>query len=207
MEIILIILSVLALIFAYILFIPISISVDINIEEKVSTISGIRAFPFEHKFTPGKPKRLRQSKKERPSKNKETERLSQVDSQINGKKLDYSRISLVDIGVFFETISELFRFLGRLFRIPDYNLSAELTGGFPEPDNTGQLYGFYQALRPVFPGGVSVEFQPDFLSERIEGRVNLRLIMRLFNLLKEILIFIFRLPIIRLIKIYRKIKV
>jgi len=192
------------LILTYILFIPVKVYVNLRIDEKVSAISGIKAFPFELHFISGKS----EAKQAKPEEAGKIEPSSLKTPEKKEKKIQLSKLTTVDIGVLLGVVSEFFKFLGRLFKAPDrYFIQAEISGGLSEPNATGELYGAYHVVKAILPGSVMVDYQPDFLSEKIKGTVNFGFVIRLFNVLKEIAVLIFRLPVVRLIKLYRKIKV
>lgn len=198
-----VILAVIVLILAYILFIPVKVDVNMLIDKKMSAVTGIKAFPFEYKFAPGKAF----SRDQKPPKDKKTVSPVRPGAEIKKRRIDSSKLTTVDIGLLFGIVSEFFGFLGRLFKAPDrYFVRAELSGGLSEPDITGELYGAYQAIMAIMPGSIKVDYRPDFISGNISGTVKVGFVVRLINVLKEFVVLIFRLPIIRIIKLYRKIK-
>jgi hypothetical protein len=197
-----IIFSVVFAITAYLLFVPITIRVIVLIDQKISAVSAIKIFPFEYKFVSGKLKKQRKLKVPKPPK---------VDQELPEEigERQKSKIRLLgrsDLPVIFRVITETFKFAGRLIRTPRFFLKAEIAGGASEPDITGELYGAYHAIRPVLPKAISISYNPNFTAEQFTGTVEMGLVIRIFGFLKETLVFIFRLPIIRLIKLYRKLK-
>jgi hypothetical protein len=197
MGILEIILTVLILILAYILLVPITINLNLRIAEKVSAESAIKAFPFRYRFSAEE----YEKKAKKPKQVKTTaEKLSKKEK----RKQDFSKINLRDITLLLETAAEAFRFAGRLLKAPEYYVKAELSGGAAAPDITGEIYGAYQALKPILPRSIAVSYNPDFTAEKFSGTVRCGLVIRIITIVKEFLLFIFRLPIIRLIKLYRK---
>jgi hypothetical protein len=197
MGILTIILTIVILLFAYILLVPITINFDLRIAEKVSAESAIKAFPFRYRFSGGKLKK----KARKPILLKTPIKKP---SQKMKRKRDFSKLNTLDIALILETAGEAFRFVGRLIKAPEYYVKAELSGGVAAPDTTGEIYGAYQALRPILPSSITVSYNPDFTAEKFRGTVRCGLATRIITILKEILLFIFRLPIIKLIKLYRK---
>ena len=200
MLILLIILAVAALVAAYVLFMPITVYANFQIDNMTTTISGIKVFPFEYRFEPGKPgisvKKIPKIKKQKPLKPEKPK-----------AKLEYSKFTRDDLNTILNVFSNVIRLIGRLIKAPDqYFLHAALAGGLSEPDLTGQFFGAVQSIRPVLPNSVTISYNPDFLAEKINGKVNCGVVFRIFRLLLEIVIFILRLPLIKLYKLYKKSK-
>ena len=198
MTIIFIIIGIIALLLsAYILFMPVKLRASIIIDESVSAVSSLTIFPFRYTIHP-KPQKTpgRATKKKREKK----------DGVIKKKPLDISLLNASDGPTIFKIAKEALRLMGRLIQAPDYFLVANITGGAAEPDITGQLYGAYHAIRPNLPAGIQINYVPDFTAERFKGDISVGLAVRIFGILRETIAFIFRLPILRLIKLYRKLK-
>jgi hypothetical protein len=197
-----IIVSVIIALTAYLLFIPITIRLNLLIDQKISVVSAVKIYPFEYKFISGKHKK---SKKPKVSVPKKLEiELSEKPTEKQKSKL--SLLGMSDLALIFGVIAETFKFAGRVIKTPNYFFNAEIAGGASEPDITGELYGAYHAIRPVLPDAISINYSPDFAAEKFTGTVEMGLVIRIIGLLRETLIFIFRLPIIRLFKLYRKLK-
>jgi hypothetical protein len=199
-----IIIGLIATLSAYVLFVPITLRLNIIIDKKVSAVSAVRAFPFERKFVSGKPER--KAKKSKPKNQETKEKLAEEPEEKAEKKFKLSHLSRKDILTVIDLIGEAFRFIGHIVKAPHYYLRAEIAGGATTPDVTGELYGAYQAIKPVLPGSISIIFNPDFNAERFSGTVEAGFVIRIFRLLWETLILILRLPIIKLIKLYRKLR-
>jgi hypothetical protein len=182
----------------YLLFMPIRFHLNVNFDKKVTATPALAIFPFEHKFIrkkgkkPGKPPGPAKAMKPKAEKAK--------------KKLNLSRLGGADLPIVAKLISEVLNFAGRIIRAPQCSLKADLAGGTPEPDLTGEIYGAYQAIRFALPQSVSLSYRPDFTVEKFTGTVELGLAVRIIKLIKETLVLFFRLPIIKLIKIYRKLR-
>jgi hypothetical protein len=205
MFIISIILAVIFILFAYLLFMPITLRLNILIDEKVSTVSAVKMFPFERKFVLGQPKK--EKKVEKPEKiEKVAAKVGEISEKKPKKKFKFSKLSRTDLAIIFDLLGETLKLIGRLLKAPHYFLRADIAGGAPEPDITGELYGAYHAIRPILPSSIMIVYNPDFAAEKFKGTVEMGLVIRIFRLIWETLVFIIRLPIIRLIKLYRKLK-
>jgi len=196
-TIMLIVLGLVLLSLIYVLFAPITVYCDIVLAEKVSLVSALKIFPFKFGIYPG-----RSAKK--TIRRRKTKIGARAQSGIR-KKPDLSKLGKSDIDMLLNILGKGLRFSGRIIKAPDYYLNAALAGGAAEPDITGQLYGAYHAIKPGLPRSIRLSYTPDFMSEKFQGSISCGLAVRLIVLLKEISIFLVRLPIIRLIKLYRRI--
>ncbi len=187
----------LIIILSYLLFTPVSIRLAIKFDESVAAVPELRIFPFKYKIR----KTPSGEEPEEPTKEKRVKT-----AKVKGG-LDFSRLNRADMSIIFKLLMEILRYLGRSVKAPKYFLKAEIAGGAAEPDVTGELYGAYQALRYVLPSAVSVSYSPDFTAEKFSGRVEVGLAFRLSRILRETLVFVFRLPIIKLIRLYRKLRI
>ena len=81
---------------------------------------------------------------------------------------------------------------------------AEVRAGFDSPHLTGQVYGYYFALIGAIPSLENrLNFYPDWLGASFAGSARLSLAMPLYALFYYTFVFIIRLPIITVIRIYR----
>ncbi|MCJ7687479.1 MAG: hypothetical protein MUO68_24660, partial [Desulfobacteraceae bacterium] len=79
-----------------------------------------------------------------------------------------------------------------------------LSGGLTEPHITGWFYGGVCAIQPMLGKSIRLFYSPDFTKESLNGKVRGRLAVRLYSIIKEVSIFIWRLPKLRLLRIYFK---
>jgi hypothetical protein len=204
-PVVLIFIAVIFALFIYILFMPITLRLNIMIDEKISIFSAVKIFPLEHRFVTGKPKKEKRTKEPKTTENV-LAIAAEIPKTMPEKKFKLSRLTRTDLAVIFGVFAEALKLIGRLCKAPQYYLKANIAGGAEYPDVTGELYGAYHAIRPVLPNSISIVYNPDFAAEKFSGTVEVGLVIRIFRLIWETLFFIFRLPIIRLIKLYRKLK-
>jgi uncharacterized membrane protein (DUF485 family) len=200
MLILLIILIIIILASIYLLFMPITVNVNIQIDNEITIIWGINVFPFEHRFSPGEPRIPREKKpkieKPRPPK-----------PEGQKPKFEALKFSRDDMRTILRVISNVVRLAGRLLKAPDqYYLHAALAGGLSAPDLTGEFFGAVQSVGPILPRAITISYKPDFFAEKINGKVSCGIVFRIFRIILEIIYFIFRLPLIKLFKLYRKYK-
>lgn len=196
--ILLTILGILIFLLGYILFVPIRIDLHLSYDGKLNAQSSLGFFPF-HKRLIGKKRSPKAKAVTKPQANKPESGGSQGG-------LDLSKIDRFDRQILYKMLRELLRLIGRLFRAPDYYLQVRIVGGSEEPDITGQIFGAYMSVRPMLPQAVSIDYRPDFVMGAFNGELKCGLSVRIFNIVKELVVFIFRIPIIKLIKLYRKLK-
>jgi hypothetical protein len=202
-PILLTILAIFLSLLAYILFVPIRLNLRLVYNESFIATSTFAFFPFTRTFTGetgtvNKPSPIEEISVEKPD--------APPKPPKPGKKLDYSRINKLDRQIIYQTIKEAFRFVGKLLRAPDYYLQVNVVGGTEEPDVTGQLFGAYMAVRPMLPQSITIQYRPDFLMERFRGELNLGLSVRVYDIVREITVFLYRIPKIKLFKLYKKLK-
>jgi hypothetical protein len=197
--ILVIIVFVIALSAIYPMFAPISISVSFDSEKGSTPKVALRLYPFAPIRFGGKTKSWRFSKPQGES-NKIIERSS--------KKLNLFLFLLSDIDLIKTMANEIIRFVIRLVKCPDrYALDLSLQGGFDQPHLTGQIYGAVCAIRPILPESIRVNYDPDYSDDQLKVRLYLVMTIHFAAIVKEFVLFIFRLPVLRIIKAawrYRK---
>jgi hypothetical protein len=87
-----------------------------------------------------------------------------------------------------------------------YYIELNLSGGFRSPDITGQIYGLVQTGRAIPSPSLSLAYRPDFSSDRLQGTIAAGSVFKAYKLIILLILIIWRLPKIKLIKIYRKFK-
>ncbi len=81
---------------------------------------------------------------------------------------------------------------------------GEIEAGFEEPDLTGQAFGFYQAALAVAPSVVGrVNYIPDWTGASFSGTVRASVALPLYRLVWLTLVLLWRLPIVRIIRLAR----
>jgi len=202
MEIPIAILIILLVICLYFLLIPVSLSLSYNTEGKRS-IGRIKFFPFVYRFAFDKEKR--EAKKKKAVKDK----IIKKKQKVGKKKIPVWQVLLYEYDTTIAVTVDFFRFAGRLLKSTErYTLDVSLKGGLGSPDLTGQLFGVLQSVEPMLGKSVRIAYQPDFLSESInvKGNVTAGVRIRTYNILKEVLIFAWELPKLKIIKIVRRLK-
>jgi hypothetical protein len=199
--ILLILLGIFVALLAYILFVPIRVDLHLAYDGSFEAASTLAFFPFRRTFS-GK----RNDTKPEAGKPAKAPKPKEIAKEKYGSGLDFSKIDQFDRQIILKSIKEALRFIGQLIRTPDYYLRANIIGGSEEPDVTGQIYGAYMAVRPLLPQSVAIEYRPDFLMGVYRGEMNFGLSLRVYDIMKEITAFLFRIPTIKLYKLYRKLK-
>jgi hypothetical protein len=104
------------------------------------------------------------------------------------------------------TVNLLKLFRGILGSLDQYCLKISMAGGLGPPDLTGQLYGTILSVQPLLGSSVSLTYRPDYLDDKMNGEVVAGATVRAYRLLREMLIFAWRLPKIRTLRLYRQLK-
>ncbi|MCP4582336.1 MAG: hypothetical protein GY839_12040 [candidate division Zixibacteria bacterium] len=199
MVIVYTILVLLILASAYIMLSPISIYASFDVGRMKMKAAVIGIFPFKHSLKIGKEKKKRSIKTG----------IDKPKVKATSKKRDYNVTPVIidDFETIISVIGSALRLIGGILKSPDrYYLRVRLSGGLSAPDLTGGLYGGIESVKPLLSKSVSISYRPDFLAQSIEGDVTAGLVVRISSIIKEILIFGWRLPKLRLIKIYRKMR-
>ena len=104
-------------------------------------------------------------------------------------------------------IISVLKLLGGILASPDqYYLSISMAGGLGPPDLTGQLHGTILSVQPVLGSSVSLKYRPDYLDEKMSGEVVAGATVRAYRVLSEILVFAWRLPKIKTLRLYQQLK-
>ncbi len=178
----------------YLLITPIILSLKYNTSDKQS-IAQIKLFPFKYKFVLKKDKKKPGVKKIFGFK-----RLKKP-----VKKFPFWKFLTEEYETAASIIVDLFHFVRRACKSPDrYYIDVSLKGGLGPPDLTGQLFGAVESLKPMLGESIALKYQPDYLSDTIQGDILAGVKLRFYKLLKEMLIFIWKLPKLKLIKIIRQ---
>ena len=82
---------------------------------------------------------------------------------------------------------------------------AEICAGFESPHLTGELYGYYHALIGAVPAlAPRLRFYPDWTGQSFAGSARLSLAIPMYALLYRTGLMIFRMPILKTIRLVRK---
>jgi len=88
----------------------------------------------------------------------------------------------------------------RALKLPHWDyLRINSSGGLLAPDYTGQLYGAIESFKSVLPEMIKINYQPDFMAERLRGSIKGRISISLFRLIFELLNLIISMPLIKII--------
>ncbi len=192
------------LLLGYILVSPMSIYFGFTFGDGFSGFATVKLFPFEHTFfrsTTGK-----------------AARTKGVEIEHKKSRVEKGRNALNSaVGIFHIVVDELellqnitinlLKLLRGILRSPDhYYLKISMEGGLGPPDLTGQLYGTILSVQPVLGSSVSLKYWPDYLAEEMNGQFVAGTVVRAYRLVSELLIFAWRLPKIRTLRLYQQLK-
>ena len=181
---------------------PVSVCVALNFDRRPTVTIGMRFLIFKHHFPIKKKKKKARTegKNDRPEKSRRAKKRHSP---------DMSPIRLLPIlSGERDTLQQSLAALGLLARrlvlsTDRYYLDMNLSGGMWSPDLTGQLFGLVQACRSIPSNSLSLSFHPDFSEDRLHGTIAAGTVFRIYRIINQLLIFIWRLPIKKLLKLYR----
>lgn len=186
---------------SYLLFTPVILEISYDITGRKLGPGNIRFYPFSYKLKFEKKVDKAEAKKVVAKKARKKAAKKSKRPKINFIALVRDEI---DLGK--TVINAAFRLLKGLIAAPEYRLFISLSGGLPEPHLTGYLCGGIKAIGPVLGESIALSYAPDFNSEKLGGEVTGRAALRISMIIKELLIFAARLPKLRLLKVYFKIR-
>jgi hypothetical protein len=195
---------VILLSFGYILVSPISVFLSFKFGDGVSGFAGVKLFTFEYKlFKDTTRKSVRTRTVEVDHKKSFTEKgRKALDSAVRVFHVAANEFKLLQ-----NITVNLLKLLKGILKSPDqYYLKVSMAGGLGPPDLTGQLYGTILSAQPVLGRSVSLAYRPDFLGDKMRGEVVAGAKVRACRLLSEILVFVWRLPKIRTLRLYLQLK-
>ena len=180
----------------YLLCVPVYFEIGYDIKQRKLENCSFKLYPFSYRI---KPKIGSDKKSDRQNDKKEQETKKK-------KKIRIRFIQLIknELGTLKQVASNSVKFIHGIVISPDYYLNVSLTGGFKEPHITGWFYGSVCLIQPMLGKSIRFFYTPDFNKESLDGKVRGRLTVRLYSIIREVLIFFWRLPKLRLLRIYFK---
>jgi len=193
----LIVSSVFALVLFYLLLVSINLQYAYSLTNRTGILN-ISFFPFKLK------NQLHPKKKPEPETSKDISLKKKTSD--HKRQFDW-RILIDEFEILKLLLVRALELLPRLARFPDrYYLNISLKGGFDAPDVTGYIYGGVNALKPQLAKIGIIEFKPDFNANQIVGTIGAGVELRIVILVKELLIFIWKLPKLKTINFIRKLR-
>jgi hypothetical protein len=180
----------------YLLCVTVYFEIGYNIEQRELETGFIKLYPFSYRIRP------------KIGPNKRSARQSDQEKQKTKKKknvgIRFVQLIRDDLRTLRQVASNSVKFIQGIVISPDYYLNVSLTGGFKEPHITGWFYGSVCAIQPMLGKSIRLFYVPDFTKESLNGKVRSRLAVRLYSIIREVLMFLWRLPKLRLLRIYFK---
>ena len=182
----------------YLLCVPVYFEIGYDIEHREIESCFFRLYPFSYRLRPriGSNKKSAKKKDQNKQKTKRKKRF----------RLNYMQLIKDDFKTLRQIAVNAMKFIRGIVISPDYYVNISLTGGLSEPHITGWLYGGVCAIHPMLGKSIRLFYAPDFTRESLSGRITGRLAVRLYSIMREMLIFFWRLPKLRLLQIYFKSK-
>jgi len=128
----------------------------------------------------------------------------------NGSKtrgqIDFARLFFAEYQTANRILVDLWKFIKALFKSKHHHLTITLRGGFGAPDFTGCVCGMIEAIKPAFGNRVTIVYYPDMVSEALNCDLHTHAVVRMYRVFAETLILILRLPSVKIVKIFIKIR-
>jgi hypothetical protein len=99
-----------------------------------------------------------------------------------------------------------FRFAKALMVSKHHYITISLQGGFGSPDITGIVLGAIETVKPAFGKNATIVYYPDMTAQSININLNAQSKVRIYSLLAETLPLIFSVPMLKIVRIFIKIK-
>ena len=179
----------------YLLCVPVYLEIGYDIEQREFESCFFKLYPFSYRIRP------------KIGPDKRSAGYTDQDEQKTKRKKRF-RISCVqlmtDLTTLRQVTSNTIKFIRGIVISPEYYLNINLAGGFTEPHITGWFYGGVCGIQPMLGKSIRLFYEPDFTKESLNGKLRGRLTVRLYSIMREVLIFLWRLPKLRLLRIYLK---
>ena len=180
----------------YLLCVPVYFEIGYDIEQRELESCSFKLYPFSYRIKP----KIGPDKKSSKQSDQEEQKTKKK------KRLRVNCVQLIrdELGTLKQVVFNSVKFIRGILISPDYYLDVNLTGGFTEPHITGWFYGGVCGIQPMLGKSIRFFYAPDFTRESLIGKVRGRLAVCLYSIIREVLIFLWRLPKLRLLKIYFK---
>jgi hypothetical protein len=99
-----------------------------------------------------------------------------------------------------------FRFAKALIVSKHHYITISFQGGFGSPDITGIVLGAIETVKPALGKNATIVYYPDMTAQSININLNAQSKVRIYILLAETLPLIFSLPLLKIARIFIKIK-
>ncbi len=178
----------LLLILAYLLFIPVTLTVVYSIDRVSSHEVRLQFRPFTVRHRPSKKTKAGRS----PAKRR--------------KKFQWIKLLMEDGETIRQVGSACLQFAKGILNPRGHYLEFDLQGGFGSPDITGFAWGMLEAVKLLLGKTVCLVCRPDFTAPYACGIIKVETGFRIYGLLTQVVPFFFRLPKMKIIKAYQNLR-
>ena len=177
--ILIIFVTILIFVISYVLLVPVVIC--FTLDSSLSRNLRIKIFPFDL-------------------------RIEKHRNMVRLKKIDFVFLLSNEYIAVKQGINFCFRFSKALLTSKHHHINISLKGGFGSPDITGVVSGAIEAVKPAFGKNTTIIYSPDMISQSINIKLNAQSKIRIYSLFAETLPLIFELPILKIARIFIKIR-
>ena len=174
-----ILVTILIFVTSYILIVPVFIS--FSLDSSLSRNLRIKIFPFDL-------------------------RVEKTRNTAKWKKIDFVFLLSNEYIAVKQVMYFCFRFAKALIVSKHHYINISLQGGFGSPDITGIVLGAIETVKPAFGKNTTIVYYPDMLSQSINIKLNAQSKVRIYSVLAATLPLIFSLPMLKIARIFIKIK-
>ena len=172
--------GILILIVTYLFIVPVNIS--FSLDSSLSVTAKIQFFPFKIRITRAK---------------KKVERT---------KEIDLIRLLIDNFKIIRQVFIFFLTFIKSMFKKKHHYLQINLQGGLGSPDVTGIAMGIIEAVKPALGNRISFVCFPDMRAQSVTGNFSVQAVVRVYTVITGALSLIFKLPLLRILKIFIKIQ-
>ena len=200
MEIVVALVVIIFVTLGYILFSPISIHLGFTFDHGFSGFVRVRLFPFEYDSS--------RDTVQNAARTKSVETRHKKSGIEKGRKalnavVELLRVSVDESETLHKVALDLVRLIKGILKSTDQHyLKLSMAGGLGPPDLTGHLYGTILSVQPLLGSSVSLAYRPDYLADHMSGEVVAGAMVRAYRLLSDMLIFAWRVPKVKIIRLY-----
>ena len=164
---------------SYVLIVPVIIS--FSLDSSLSRDLRIKIFPFDLRIEKGGNKAKR-------------------------RKIDFALLLFNEFRAVKHVLYFCSRFFKSLMKYKYHYVNISLRGGFGSPDITGIVLGAIQTVQLAFGEKITIVYYPDMMAQSINLNLNAQTEIRIYSVLAEALPLIFSLPMLKIARIFIKIK-
>jgi len=191
------------LIIAYLLLAPIKLSLEYPFDKSAGRSVRVAIFPFKFKWPIISKDSVSRNDRAKPKKAPVRARKKKTSISTG----QFLRLLIDEFDLIMQSGRSAISLISSLIKSPrQFQLRISMHGDFASPDISGMIYGWSMALNHLLGDSASIIFRPDFADRPLRVGVSGGFEIRIWSVVKEVLIFIWTLPKLRLLKAFWRVK-